>query len=91
MRVTGMFKCSTKAWGGGAGACFESCETEFRNSKCVRQDSVEAPVQWGRNGQLHVMEGGKRSRRPECGGPGSEERETGTTESVARCGRTNSG
>ena len=29
-------------------ARFESCETEFRYSRCVRQGGVEAPVLWGR-------------------------------------------
>ena len=27
-------------------ACFESCETEFRSSRCIRKGSVEAPVPW---------------------------------------------
>ena len=26
-------------------ACFENSETEFRYSRCIRQTSVEAPVQ----------------------------------------------
>ena len=29
-------------------ACFENCETEFRNTRCIRQGGVEAPVLWGR-------------------------------------------
>ena len=27
-------------------ACFENSETEFRYSRCIRQDGVEAPVLW---------------------------------------------
>ena len=29
-------------------ACSETCETEFRYSRCIRQGGVEAPVLWGR-------------------------------------------
>ena len=29
-------------------ACFETCETEFRYSKCIRQGGVEAPILLGR-------------------------------------------
>ena len=27
---------------------FENCDTEFRNSRCIRQGGVEAPVLWRR-------------------------------------------
>ena len=30
------------------GRCFEKSETEFRDSRCIRQGGVEAPVLWGR-------------------------------------------
>ena len=39
-------------------ACFEDCETEFRYSKCVRQGSVEAPVE-RRVTQTLVVGGGQ--------------------------------
>ena len=41
-------------------ACFENCETEFRDSKCIGQGGVEAPVLRGRVAQYVVWKAEER-------------------------------
>ena len=60
-------------------ACFETCETEFGYSKCIWPGSVG-----GKHCQVRFVNVAK-GMEGQCGSTGVKERETGTTDSVARC------